>query len=136
MPIEPTSESPPLWKRRLVLSLLLVLAIALFFSYARRPGDFIGYSVTGNAVLSGVDIYKDTPPDLNNWPPFFSLLCVPLALMDHLSPHLARGIWIVLNYAVLLAILDMVSRLVYGRRLTLSGANATVSLASSAILVP
>jgi alpha-1,2-mannosyltransferase len=133
---EPTAESALPWKRRLVLSGMLLLAIVLFFSYVRRPGDFIGYAVAGNAVLAGADIYNDTPPDLNNWPPFFSLLCVPLALMDRVSPYLARGFWIILNYGVLLLILDMVSRLVYGRRLTLSGANATVSLASSAILVP
>jgi len=133
---EPTAGSALRWKGTLVLSGMALLAIVLFFSYVRRPGDFIGYAAAGNAVLTGADIYNDTPPGLNNWPPFFSLLCVPLALMDRVSPYFARGFWIILNYGVLLLILDMVSRLVYGRRLTLSGANATVSLASSAILIP
>jgi hypothetical protein len=136
MQISPPPDAPPLWKRRVIFTAMLLLAIALFFSYARRPGDFIGYVAAGNAVLSGNDIYDDTPPGLNNWPPFFSLLCVPLALMDRATPYLARGFWIILNYGVLLLILDMVSRLVYGRKLTFSGANSTVSLASSAILIP
>ena len=136
MSITQTSGPQSKWKHSLVLVGTCLIAIGIFFAYVRRPGDFKGYVPAGNAVLTGADIYSDTPPGLNNWPPFFSLLCVPLALLDKVSPSLARGLWIILNYGVLAVILRWVTRLVYGRRLTLHEGNEGISLTAPGIFVP
>ena len=67
--------------RRWILYALLVYAGVGFCVWIQRPGDFAGYVMAGNLVLSGGHIYLDAPPGMNTWPPFFSILCVPLALL-------------------------------------------------------
>jgi glycosyl transferase family 87 len=100
-------ESRWLWP-----GLLLVFALG-FPLWVRRPGDFAGYLIVGDLVLAGRHIYADAPPHINTWPPFFSLLCVPLALLAAPTPYLARGVWLVLNAALLAVVLRLISRLVY-----------------------
>ena len=105
--------------RRLALVALALFALIGLFSYTQRTGDFAGYLLVGDIVLAGGHIYADAPAGVNTWPPLFSLLCAPLALVAKLSPTLARGLWVAFNYALVLLLLDVLARLVYGRRLSL-----------------
>src|SRR5215475_9406159 len=90
MTFGPPVEAKSGWKQNLVAGGVVLFAAAIVLTYARRPGDFMGYVAAGKAILANKDIYRDTPPGVNNWPPFFSLLCVPLAPLDGLSPYVAR----------------------------------------------
>jgi hypothetical protein len=94
--------------------LLVVLAVG-FPLWIRRPGDFAGYLIVGDLVLAGRHIYLDAPPHINTWPPFFGLLCAPLALLARPSPYLARGAWLLLNAGLLVLVLRLLAGLVYGR---------------------
>jgi hypothetical protein len=123
-------------RRRLVLAALLLAFVASFFAYARRTGDFAGYVAAGNAVLDGRDIYADTPPGVNTWPPFFSFVSVPLALLDRVSPYLARILWIVLTWASIFWALDLIARLVYGKRLVWRADETALDIASPELFVP
>jgi hypothetical protein len=105
--------------KRLALGALALFAVVGMFSYSQRTGDFAGYLLVGNLVLGGGHIYEDLPAGINTWPPLFSLLCAPLASIAALSPRLARGLWVLVNYAAVLLLLDVLARLVYGRRLSL-----------------
>src|SRR5262249_31703751 len=74
-------------RRWLVALALLVYGIALC---VRRSGDFDGYLQVGGLILSGGHAYYEPPVGLNTWPPFFSVFCVPLALLAKVTPYLAR----------------------------------------------
>jgi alpha-1,2-mannosyltransferase len=126
-----------LHSRRFVPWVLGALTAIAFVAWIRRGGDLVNYIFVGELVLSGSHIYKDSPPGLNTWPPLFSVLSVPLALLARPSVYLARGVWLVLNLGVLWLVLRLIARLVYGRelRLTAPGGGA-LSLASPEILVP
>jgi len=117
-----------------ILFALALYAVIGFFVWIRRAGDFAGYLVVGELVLANRHLYigPDTAP--NTWPPFFSLLCVPLALLARLSPYLARGLWLCLNFLCLWWALSAIARLVYGRRLRWS--SEAFSLAAPPMLVP
>jgi alpha-1,2-mannosyltransferase len=133
--------SPTAWfagpgGRRLLLSGLLLFLLVGSLFWIRRPGDFAGYLIVGDLVLQGRDIYREAPPRVNTWPPFFSLLCVPLALVARLSPYLARGLWLLLDVGLLLVVLRLLARLVYGRPLSLRAAGPGLSLAGPELLVP
>jgi alpha-1,2-mannosyltransferase len=121
--------------RRWLLRALLAYAVIGFFVWIRRPGDFEGYLVVGNLVLMGRHIYFDAA-GLNTWPPFFSLLCVPLALLAAPTPYLARGFWLLLNLALLVLVLRLIARLVYGREMHLRAESDGLSLAAPELLVP
>lgn len=122
--------------QRRVLRALGLLALVLFFSWVRRPGDFAGYLIVGELVLEGRHIYADAPPGINTWPPFFALFCVPLALLATPGPVLARALWLLLNFALLAVVFDLLARLVYGRRLGLRAGSDRLTLAAPALLVP
>ena len=120
----------------MVFAAFLLAFVASFFAYARRPGDFAGYVAAGNAVLEGRDLYLDTPPGVNTWPPFFSVVSVPFALLDRVSPYLARSIWLTLTWASLLWALALIARLVYGKRLAFRRSEDALDIASPELLVP
>ncbi len=122
--------------QRWILRLLLVYAGVGFCVWIQRPGDFAGYVVAGQFVLSGRHIYLEVPSGVNTWPPFFSVLCVPLALLARPSPYLARGMWLLLNFGCLLLVLRLIARLVYGRTMSLRAGGAGLSLAAPELLVP
>ena len=124
------------WQRRLVLSALLFAFFASFFAYARRDVDFAGYVAVGKAFLDGRDIYLDTPVGTNTWPPFFSLAAVPLGLLDRVSPHLARIVWIALTWASIVWALDLIARLLYAKRLKFRPDEASLAITSPELLVP
>jgi len=122
--------------QRLIPWAVLAFVVGGSISWIRRPGDFAGYVLVGDLVLSGQDIYRDSPPGLNTWPPFFSLLCVPLAVLARPTPYLARGVWLALNFALLWMALKSLVRLVYHAELRLHPAATCLSLASPEALLP
>jgi hypothetical protein len=125
-----------MWQRRLVLCALFVTFVASFFAYARRSVDFAGYAAVGQAFLDGRDIYLDTPVGTNTWPPFFSLAAVPLGLLDRVSPYLARIVWIALTWASIVLVLDLIARLIYGKRLRFRPDETSLAITSPELLVP
>ena len=132
----PDPDPGPRWKRNLGLGIVLLFVVGIFIADLHRPGDFRGYVICGEALLRGADIYDDTPTNINNWPPFFSFICVPLALLDRVSPSFARGIWMILNFSALLLILDMLARLTYDKPLRLRSQSDGLPLSSPSLLVP
>jgi len=120
-------------RRGLVALALLVYGITLC---VRRSGDFDGYLQVGGLILSGGHAYYEPPVGLNTWPPFFSLFCVPLALLARVTPYLARAVWVALNFAALWVVLDLLARLVVGAPLRRREGGAGVSIVDLALLVP
>ncbi len=125
-----------MWQSRLVLCALLLAFVASFFAYARRSVDFAGYASVGEAFLDGRDIYLDTPAGTNTWPPFFSLAAVPIGLLDRASPYLARIVWIALTWASIVWALDLIARLIYGKRLRFRADGTSLAITSPELLVP
>jgi hypothetical protein len=123
-------------QRRLVLSALLFAFVASFIVYARRSVDFAGYAAVGQAFFDGRDIYLDTPVGTNTWPPFFSLAAVPLGLLDRISPYLAHVVWIALTWASIFWALDLIARLIYGKRLRFRRDETSLDIVSPELLVP
>ena len=122
--------------QRWVLGGLLVAAAIVFFQEVGHDGDFGAYLLVGRLVLEGKHIYTGAPEGLNTWPPFFSLLCVPLALVDGLSPLLSRGLWLLLNLFLVAAIMGLLARVIYGRGFGFRPESQNLSLASPEILIP
>ncbi len=122
--------------RRLLPWAALAVVVGGSISWIGRPGDFAGYVLVGDLALSGQDIYRDSPAGLNTWPPFFSLLCVPLALLARPTPYLARGVWLGLNFVLLWTALKSLVRLVYHAELRLRPTTGCMSLAAPGVLVP
>jgi hypothetical protein len=122
--------------RRWILRALAVIGVVAGLLYTRKHGDFAGYILVGTLVLEDRHIYFDAPPGVNTWPPLFSVLCVPFALLALVTPYLPRSLWVALNVVLLLVVLDLIARLVYGRRLTLDTDSPGLSLASAEILIP
>jgi len=124
------------WQRRVLLAALIVAFVASFLVYPRRSVDFAGYAAAGQAFFDGRDIYLDTPVGSNTWPPFFSLAAVPLGLLDRLSPYLARTVWIALTWASIFFALDLIARLIYGKRLRFRPDESSLTIISPELLVP
>jgi len=120
-------------RRWLIALALVVYGITLC---ARRSGDFDGYLQVGGLILSGGHAYYEPPVGLNTWPPFFSVFCVPLALLAKVTPYLARAVWVALNFAALWLVLDLLARLVVGAPLRRREGGPGVSLVDAAVLVP
>jgi hypothetical protein len=123
-------------RRQLIFCAFFLAFVASFFAYARRSGDFAGFAAAGQAFLDGRDIYLDTPPGTNTWPPFFSLVAVPLGLLDRASPYAARVVWIALTWAALVCALDVIGRLIYGKRLRFRPDESSLAITSPELLVP
>jgi hypothetical protein len=97
-----------------LLVLIAVIPLALIFAYAHRPGDFAGYLLVGELGLSGRDIYAGVPA--NTWPPFFGLLCIPLAWLGRISGFGTSVFWLLLNWAALLSAIYVINVMVCGQR--------------------
>ena len=91
-----------------------IIPLALIFAYAHRPGDFAGYLLVGELGLSGRDIYANVPA--NTWPPFFGLLCIPLAWLGRISGFGTSVFWLMLNWAALLLAIYIINDMVCARR--------------------
>jgi len=122
--------------RRLVPWALLAFVVIGEIAWIQREGDFTGYLTVGELALSGRDIYRESPPGINTWPPLFSLLCIPLALLARPTPYLARGVWLALNFLLLWTSLKMLAQLVHQRTLRLWPDANALSFASPEILLP
>ena len=123
--------------RRFVLTALLVYGAVGLVIYSLRPGDLAGYSDVGTALLEGSHPYRDVAAGINTWPPLFSLLCVPLALLDSISPRGVRVVWLLISYAATLLSLHMIVQLLYGKPLRFSAwPHDGVSLADPRAFVP
>lgn len=75
--------------------------------------DFDQYPRLGEAVLAGTDIYDARG---NNWPPVFSLPCVPLAWLARLGLPVARAAWYLFNLAVAVWLLGRLAPFAAGER--------------------
>ena len=105
------------WPRLLFGLLAAALAVEVVRDGLKKLGDFVGYADTGARVLAGADVYGDIL--LNTWPPFFSLVCVPLALGDAASPRGVRLVWLAASALLWLASARWFAGTLYGRRLAL-----------------
>jgi hypothetical protein len=123
-------------RRRLVLAVLFVAVVASFPVYARRAVDFAGYTEVGRALLNGRDIYADTSATTNTWPPFFSFVAAPLALLDGVSPYLAHCLWIALIWVSIFCTLDLLARMIYGKRVAFEASDGALAITSPEVLVP
>ncbi len=77
-------------RNKILLILIYVLLLVFALTKVDDKGDFIGYVNAGNLVLGHADIYSDV---LNTWPPAFSILSVPLAVINNFSYLLVRVLW-------------------------------------------
>jgi hypothetical protein len=143
-----TSPANPLSRFQSLISWALLLALLMAtFVWARRPdahgirpgiggGDFGSYLLVGKLALEGGHIYDDAGKGVNTWPPFFSLLCIPLALLGRPTPYLARIAWLALNYLLLWEVLRILARLIYQREISWWMAPGKMSLLSREICLP
>lgn len=122
------------------LSCAAILVIGMTIIYAHRPGDFAGYLLVGDLGLSGRDIYREAPPGINTWPPFFGMLCMPLAALSRFWADGTRVGWLLLNWIALAVCITLAVRMAYGQRLTLPGITSPtrpgISIAAGAALLP
>ena len=101
-----------------ILALLcLVLMYELFRDTFAKLGDFQGYVEAGNLVIEAQNIY--TNPEINTWPPFFSIVSVPLALIDSLSRYLVRFIWLAGSLIAMFFIMSYTTKLSVGQGLAI-----------------
>ncbi len=106
------------WLRYWPQVLFGFLIAVLVFELVRdtgRWGDFKGYVDTGGYVLEGGDVYRH--PAVNTWPPFFSIVCVPLALAARVSEPLTRFVWLAGMLVALWATVRLIGRMLYRRDL-------------------
>ena len=118
-------------KTMLVVGLLY--AIIGFFVYIQRQGDFKGYLEVGNLVLAGENIYTTKA---NTWPPFFSVFCVPLALLAKLSPYVARGLWLLLSFLSYVLIMKYIAKIIYDKKFSLYYTPSALNLGAPQLFVP
>lgn len=123
-------------RRKVILPVLLAAFVGSFIGYSPRLGDLVGYALVGRALVHGHDIYLDTPVGTNTWPPFFSIFVAPIGLLDAISPRLARIIWIALTWASIFLILDLLARMIYGKRLRWQPDDSSLTVTSPELLVP
>jgi hypothetical protein len=135
-------------RSKLVFAAGLVVMLMLgVIVWSRRPdrhgknpgiggGDLAGCMIVGNLALDGRDIYRDSPPGVNTWPPLFSLFCTIPALLARPTPYLARVVWIILNYVLVWRILRMTVQLVYGLPLAFWPDAPGLALFTAEVAVP
>ena len=125
----------PAWHRHIPKTVAVACLVATI-AWMDQVGDLPGYLTVGDLALSGGHIYEESPPGVNTWPPFFSLLCIPLALLAKPSHHLVQLLWIVTNLFAFWGALKLLALLVYERPLSLRPDGTSLSLASFEIFVP
>ncbi len=98
--------------------ILSLIVLALVIEIARdtftKGGDFIGYVLVGNLVINGENIY--TNPVINTWPPFFSIVSAPIAVMDNFNKNLVRFLWLIGSVLAMYNITGIFSRMSINRR--------------------
>jgi len=105
--------------------LLFLLILEESIRYAFREGDFVGYAIAGDYALHGKNLYSHW---LNTWPPLFSIFCIPIYLVDMLSPLFARVIWQLSSLAAFMLVFKRCIWLFQGKRLAWFNAKNLESL--------
>lgn len=97
-------------KHRKAILIIMALAVVLpeVSVYFHRPGrgaDMHGYVQAGKDALALKDLYLDSRSGRHNtWPPFFSFVCIPLALSErYFGLPITKEIWYFFNFFLLLA---------------------------------
>lgn len=110
-----TTASPaaPRWARVALPLLFVVYAVLAAVAAWTKSGDFTGYLVMGDAVINGTDAYAN--PKLNTWPPFFSVVAVPLAAAARIWLEGTRLLWILGSVALWWWSAREVATALYGR---------------------
>jgi hypothetical protein len=88
----------PKAKSEWIFYALLLALLGYASAKITHNGDFVGYVNVGNHVINGTDIYDDI---FNTWPPVFSILSVPLAMLDSISFVGVRIIWLLVLFVCL-----------------------------------
>ncbi len=110
-------------KKKINISLIILglIILALSFEIGRdtftKKGDFIGYVLAGNLVIEGDNIYNQ--PAINTWPPFFSIVSVPIAVVDNFNIYLIRFIWLIMCIYAMFHIIAYTTKLTIKRKLKL-----------------
>lgn len=106
-------------KHSLSLIILGLIVLILSFEVLRdtftKGGDFIGYVLVGNLVMDSDNIYKQ--PAINTWPPFFSVVSVPIAIADNFNKYLIRFIWLVFSVIAMFHIVRYTIKMTISRDL-------------------
>lgn len=121
---------------RVAMTVVVAVLIGSAIRNIKEDGDFRGYMEVGELVLRGADIYAEARPDVNTWPPLYAVVCIPFALLARASVYLARGVWLALNMACIVALVRLAVELVYGRPLALAPRPGAIAFASAAVLGP
>ncbi|MEN6557456.1 MAG: glycosyltransferase family 87 protein [Thermoguttaceae bacterium] len=109
------------WSASTALKWLIptALVVGISLTYARRDGDFTGYTIAGHLQIEGRDAYREAPT-VCPWPPLFYWCCVPLAWASNHSFFGARLAWLLLAWAALAWTMRLIVRMVYDRPLTMA----------------
>jgi hypothetical protein len=89
---------PASWRALAFLPAALILASALH-RCVRAWNDFSGYIDAGKSLAHGTYSLAVS----NTWPPFLSLVAIPISWLDDLPPEPARIFWAVLTSTVFIA---------------------------------
>lgn len=82
-------------KKNIFKILFYLCSIVVFGEVLRdifREGDFGGYISAGKLAWNNSPIYSDYR---NTWPPFFSIICIPLYWLNELSFIGLRLVWLI-----------------------------------------
>jgi hypothetical protein len=108
---------------RKIILIIAVLAVVLpeVSVYFYRPGrgaDLHGYIRAGQHALELKNLYLDSASGRHNtWPPFFSFVCIPLALLDrYLGLPLTKEIWYFFNFFLLILTVKIWMSILIGER--------------------
>lgn len=110
-------------KYRKIILIVAVLAVVLpevsvYFFRPGRGADMHGYVQAGQDALALKNLYLDSSSGRHNtWPPFFSFVCIPLALSDRfLGLPLTKEIWYFFNFFLLIASIKIWMLVLVGER--------------------
>ena len=103
-------------RRRLLMWLTVVLlttgfVVGMVQAYKKKTSELPVYTLAGERLLAGEEIYRPDEPKPFTYPPFFALPFVPFAWLSKVELEaLHRGVWFVINVASLIAVLVLLAR--------------------------
>ena len=121
---------------RFALILLALLCLGLCFEWIRsifREGDFRGYPIAGNQILNGTNLYGSSS---NTWPPFFGVVCIPIAMLDNLQSEVIRFFWLGGALLSFFWVMKWIIRDVLGLQLSLKSGAGRVAVYDPLFFVP
>ncbi len=83
------------WRRALLFLPAAVIVVSGAVRSSSAWSDYRGYVIVGSALASG----KFSSHLFNTWPPFFSVVCIPLAAAARLPEVATRLLWAAVNAA-------------------------------------